>query len=281
MKLIADSGSTKTDWRLIGDDKPVISANTIGLNPYHNTTEDIQQALITELLPDLNCDPGEVSEIHFYGAGCSSKDKNRIVELALEAVFPKADLFVDHDLLGAARALCGNSPGIVAILGTGSNSCYYDGETILENSPALGYVLGDEGSGSYIGKQFIRNYLYNEIPLGLRAKFEEEYTITKDQVLHQIYKEALPNRYLASFTKWVGENLAEDYCKDLVERSFNDFFKHHITKYEQHQSVPMNVLGSVGISFKANLEEVGAKHQVKIGKVIKTPIEELVEYHRT
>lgn len=279
MKLIADSGSTKTDWRCI-DDNTLISVNTVGLNPFHISEEQLKQVLHLELLPALKGLENTITEVHFYGAGCSSIEKNEIIRKELMVLFTDAIITVDHDLLGAARALCGKKPGIAAILGTGSNSCYYNGTEIIENSPALGYVLGDEGSGSYIGKQLVKDFLYNEMPQSSKIKFEDSFSISKDEILNKVYKEALPNRYLASFTQWVGENINEVYCKELVLNAFNDFFVHHVNKYDLSKSVPLNVLGSVAFHFKHLLGEVANRHHVTLGKVIQTPIDELVEFHK-
>lgn len=281
MILIADSGSTKTDWRLIVDKDNVQEAYTEGLNPYFKTTEEVQQTINDVLLLQfITKNPMEIDAVYFYGAGCSSDDKKEIIATALKSVFTNANIVVEHDLLGAALGVCGTQAGIAAILGTGSNSCYFDGEKVVENIPALGYVLGDEGSGAYIGKEVLKGYLNKEMDDAVLQKFELKFKPSLEGILDRVYKEALPNRYFASFAKWVGEEVEnEKYLQEIVRKALDAFFKKHICKYENHTELPLNVVGSIGYHFMHILHQVGENYNVKLGKVIKSPISGLVKHH--
>ena len=281
MILIADSGSTKTDWRLIVDKDNVQEAYTEGLNPYFKTTEEVQQTINDVLLLQfITKNPLEIDAVYFYGSGCSADDKKEIIATALKSVFTNANIVVEHDLLGAAIGVCGTQPGIAAILGTGSNSCYFDGEKVIENIPALGYVLGDEGSGAYIGKEVLKGYLNKEMDATVLQKFEMKFKPSLEGILDRVYKEALPNRYFASFAKWVGEEVEnEKYLQEIVRKALDAFFKKHICKYENHSELPLNVVGSIGYHFMHLLHQVAEKNNVTLGKVIKSPISGLVKHH--
>ena len=283
MKLIADSGSTKTDWRLIDDEGQIHQAKTEGLNPFFKTTMDCSETLEEVLLPQFKF-PSLLKkvdlEIHFYGAGCSSAAKCLVVERAFKQVFNKATVEIEHDLLGAARALCGHSPGIAAILGTGSNSCYYDGKEVVQNVTALGYILGDEGSGAYIGKKLIKDYLDKELPESVVERFEKRFDFTKDEILDKVYQDSLPNRFLASFSKWVYQiRDKEEYAQELISWSIGAFLDKHICKYKNHKEVELNVVGSVGYFHSRTLKVLAEERGIKVGKVLETPIAGLVLYH--
>jgi N-acetylglucosamine kinase-like BadF-type ATPase len=281
MILIADSGSTKTDWCISDDSGNHEIISTIGLNPFFQDTEECLGVIQNELLPAIRkVDPTSIEDVHFYGAGCSSEDKCAVLERAFQKVFTNALIRVDHDLLGAARALCGHAPGVAAILGTGSNSCYYDGKDIKKNITALGYILGDEGSGSYIGKRLIKDYLDHEVPASIRKKFDAEFGYTKDQLLDEVYMGDLPNRFLASFAKWIMEMTGEEsYAKEIVRDSLMDFLNKHICKYDQHKDVPLNVLGTIGYLNRETLKDLCKSKGIQLGKVIKSPIMDLIQYH--
>ncbi|MEW6469542.1 MAG: N-acetylglucosamine kinase [Bacteroidota bacterium] len=280
MLLVADSGSTKTDWRLITEKKNILQFSTIGFNPYFVSTGAIAGELRSSLLPHLSVHlGGHEPAIYFYGAGCGTEDKKRIVSDALSQVFPGSRVEVEHDLLGAARALCGRQEGIAAILGTGSNSCYYDGREIKENIPSLGFILGDEGSGAVIGKLFISAYLSGELPGHLAAGFYERFKIGRAEILDAVYKQPFPNRYLASFTRYIFQKLDEPYCSNLVASCFRDFFDKHICKYPKYKEVKMGCAGSVGYYFSNILRRVAEEKGVTLDKVIETPIAGLTLYH--
>lgn len=280
MILIADSGSTKTDWRLIEGDKK-IQVSTQGLNPYFLNSENIHAILQQELLPYLTIDSNKSIELFFYGAGCSVDSKKEVVKQALSDLFPKSVIEIHSDLLGAARALCGNEAGVAAILGTGSNTCYYDGNAIIENRTSLGYVLGDEGSGAHIGKTFIQAYLNEEMPKGLATRFYQRFQLSTADILDAIYKKPLPNRFLASFSKFIYQNLKEQFVVDMVIYCFEQFFEKHICKYEKHKELKFNCVGSVGFYYSNILRGVAIRKGVAIDKIVETPIAGLTLYHTT
>lgn len=277
-KLVADSGSTKTDWVLVSEGNIIKRVKTVGLNPYLNTRDVVISALRNELLVEFSTSQiTQTKEIEFYGAGCSTADKKRIIEDAIHCFFPLAEIVIEHDLLGAARSLCGTEPGLAAILGTGSNSCFFDGEKITRNVISLGYVLGDEGSGCYIGKQLISDFLNEEMPEKLSMALKNDLGLCKDQIFDHVYKKPRANKYLASFTKWIDNYYAEhEYLHELIRRSFGDFFVKSILKYDQRNNYPINVVGSVGFRFQEELKTVASEYDCTIGKVLKSPIDGLI-----
>lgn len=279
MILIADSGSTKTDWALISSaDKSPIRINTAGINPYFQNVEDII-AIIEKAFGTV--DITEIDPIYFYGAGCSDPEKCKIVERALNAYFKDSKVIIEHDMLGAARALCGRKPGIAAIIGTGSNSCYYSGSEITEHIRSLGFILGDEGSGAYLGKKLITDYLNGDLPFELRKLLNSTYTVNHNIVLDHIYKKPNPNRYLGSFAPFLLDHQTHPYIKNLLTSSFDDFFIKHIRKYTLHLSVPVHIVGSIGFHFQDTIREVALSHQVSTGTVLRSPMEGLISYHLT
>jgi N-acetylglucosamine kinase-like BadF-type ATPase len=279
MILIADSGSTKTDWRLIDANQQIYQYTTQGINPYLQSQNDIAVIFETELLPSLRSGmQSHISEIHFYGAGCGTIQKKKIVATALSQFFPSSLIEVHTDLLGAARALCGSKPGIVAILGTGSNTCYYDGLYIVENHASLGYLLGDEGSGAHIGKTLIQSYLNKELPEALAERFYQRFQLDKEQILDKLYNKPMPNRFLASFSKFIFQNLKEQYLIDLVADCFTQLFDKHILKYE-HTSLKLNCVGSIAFYFSNILRAVASNKGVSMGTILETPIAGLTLYH--
>ncbi len=280
MILIADSGSTKTDWRLIDEKKQIHQFSSQGINPYFQTIEQISEILKTELLPQLNFQTLNLElEIFFYGAGCRVDDKKAIVSAALSAHFPVARIGVHTDLLGAARSLCGSQPGIAAILGTGANTCFYDGEKIVENRTSAGFILGDEGSGAHIGKTFVQAYLNDELPAALAERFYERFKMSKDDIIDSVYRKPMPNRFLASFSKFIYQNLKEQYIIDLVAGCFEQFFDKHICKYQQHKDVKLSCTGSVAFYYSNILRAVAGKKNVNIDTILETPIAGLTLFH--
>jgi glucosamine kinase len=280
MLLIADSGSTKTAWRLVDESGKIFQLQTQGFNPYLQTSEDISKIIDAELLSQF---PEELnfSEIiiHFYGAGCSSEIKNEIVRKGISAVMPSATIHVQHDLLAAARAACGYKPGIAAILGTGSNSCWYNGTEIVENVDSLGFILGDEGSGAHIGKTFIQAFLNKELPAEVHDNFVKRFALKKEDILDAVYKEPFPNRYLAAYSKYVFQNIREPFLTLMVADCFRQFFDKHICKYSVHKELKLNVVGSVGFYFSNILRKVAEEKGVEIEKIIEAPIAALTLYH--
>ena len=275
--LIADSGSTKTQWCLLtGNKKKMIS--TQGISPYFLNDETLGKILSDELLPQTG--KIEIDEIFYYGTGCSNLFNISLVKRGLKKIYPGAAIKVDHDLLGAAKALCGDEKGIACILGTGSNSCYYNGKKIVKNSPGLGFILGDEGSGTYLGKKVLQYYLYNTFDAELMDKFKNKYPQTNSEILDNVYKTALPNRYLAGFVTFLIENRGHFMIENIIEDSINDFFFNHVYKYRESWTMPINFVGSVAYGFKDVLAEMCKDYELKLGKVIKSPMDGLIKYHK-
>lgn len=279
MHLIADSGSTKTAWRLIKSENTIIPLETIGYSPQYVTTNEMIADLMKVLVPQLSISTNKVDKISFYGTGCSTPRTVSIVQLALENVFEKATIEVNHDLLGAARALCGHSPGVACILGTGANSCLYDGKFISDNIPSVGFMLGDEGSGGYLGKKLVRAYFYRELPTDLEQDFANKYQLTRDDVLLHVYKKPAPNRYLASYSKFLSEHLEHPFIWQFVKNGFQDFLNSMVLKYDNIEQLPINFLGSIAVHFQPVLEDILKENNLKFGRVIDNPVEQLVKYY--
>lgn len=276
IKLIADSGATKTEWTLL-DGKKKKTLFTQGISPYFHTTAQIQGILEQELLPHLKKTVPD--EVHYYGTGCKAPENVKLVKKAIKKVFATADVDVNHDLLAAARALCGNKKGVACILGTGSNSCYYDGRRVAKNSPGLGYILGDEGSGAYLGKKVVQYYLYNTFDADLMDRFKAKFDTDNDTILDTVYKKPLANRYLAGFAIFLAENRGHFMIENIIEDGLNDFFFNHVYKYRESWSLPVNFVGSVAWGFKDVLKEMCNSYELELGTVLKNPMEGLIKYH--
>jgi glucosamine kinase len=275
--LIADSGSTKAEWCLINGEKKK-KIFTQGISPYFLNTSEIEQLLATELKRKLK--DNEPDEIHYYGTGCANPENVKSVTRALKATFPKAKINVTHDLMGAAKALCGDEKGVACILGTGSNSCYYNGKKIIKNSPGLGYILGDEGSGAYLGKKVVQYYLYNTFDPDLMDRFNAKYNTTSMEILDAVYKHALPNRYLAGFVPFLVENRGHFMIENIIEDGFNDFFFNHLYKYRESWIMPIHFIGSVAYGFRDILKEMCDTYELQLGRVLKNPMDGLIKYHK-
>ncbi len=276
MILIADSGSTKTDWRLINDKGERFSFETIGFNPYFITSAGVLNEINSSELIEIK---KEVKQVFFYGAGCSTVENCKVIANPLNTFFNKAKVEVEHDMLAACRATCGKEEGMVAILGTGSNSCLYNGYVILENVTALGYLLGDNGSGADIGKTFIKTYLGKELPSEIEDEFKKEYNLTTSDILDSVYKHALPNRFLAGFSLFVFQHINHPEMQKMVENRFELFFEKNICKYSDYQNQTLHLIGSIAFMYQNLFRKTADKYQVKIGRIIKHPIEDLVNYH--
>ncbi|MBK8311514.1 MAG: N-acetylglucosamine kinase [Chitinophagaceae bacterium] len=276
VKLIADCGATKGEWCLInnGKKKTII---TQGISPYFLNTEQIIDLLQKELKPKLK--NIEVGEVFYYGTGCANPTNVKSVKKAISKVFAGAKIEVTHDLMAAARALCGREKGVACILGTGSNSCYYDGKRIVKNSPGLGYVLGDEGSGAYLGRKVIQYYLYGTFDYELRGRFDLTYTTNAAEILENVYKKPLPNRYLAGFAKFLAENRGHYMIENIIEDGINDFFFNHLCKYRETWTMPVHFAGSIAFGFKDVVQQLCNSYEFELGKVLKNPMEGLVAYH--
>ena len=278
MILIADSGSTKTDWALQSASDSVEFFHTQGINPFHQERSVIAEILRQELLPQL--EPESVSCVCFYGSGVRPEQVPIMVALLQEA-FPQAkQVEAQSDLLGAARALCGHNCGIASILGTGANSCLYDGKTIIQNTPALGYILGDEGSGGVLGKHFLHELYKGVLSEKIRSEFEQEYNLTMSDVIQHVYREPMPNRFLASLAPFIHRHLSDDAVSRLVIDNFHDFFRYNIRPYG-HPEMPVSFVGSIACHFQDQLAEAAKAEGFCVGKILKSPIEGLIKYHQS
>ncbi|UOQ70289.1 N-acetylglucosamine kinase [Hymenobacter cellulosilyticus] len=277
MILIADGGSTKSSWCQLDETGNRVYFNTEGYNPDFIQTPAIAASLDKNLPETLARET--VREVHYYGAGVSSPKKADVIAQAMRQTFPNANVTVDHDLLAAARALLGRKPGFAAILGTGTNSCLYDGEKITYNVDSLGYFLGDEGSGSFIGKRLMRDYLRGLLPDGLQDIFREEYKLTREDILDRLYNQPLPNRFLASFGKFAYDHNNISYCREIVLQGFETFFENIVLHYPNFQDYTFNCVGSVAYNFRDALFQVARSHGMEVGKIIRSPIDDLVSYH--
>lgn len=276
IKLIADCGSTKSDWCFL-DGKKRKNIITQGISPYFLNAAQIEDIIKSELKSKLK--GIEPNEIFYYGTGCASADNAKIVKKALHTLFPTAKTTVTHDLMGAAKALCGDGKGVACILGTGSNSCYYNGKTIVKNSPGLGFILGDEGSGAFLGKKVVQYYLYNTYDPDLMDRFNAKYNTKAEEILEAVYKQPLPNRYLAGFVPFLYENRGHFMIENIIEDAFNEFFFQHVYKYKESWTLPVNFIGSVAFGFKDVLQNMCATYELQLGKVMKSPMEGLIKYH--
>ncbi len=276
MILVADSGSTKTDWILKFDTTESLEFSTRGVNPYFFNDKEICKVLSN--YPEIQEYNSRIKEVYFFGEGCSTPDKREIMSNGLSKIFSKAYISVENDALGSAYATCGNSKGFTCILGTSSNVAFYDGQNVQEGVHGLGYVLGDEGSGAYFGKKLITSYLYNLMPPHLHRSFKKEYGITKDIVIKNVYQEAHSNFYIASFSKFLSKYRQESFVEEMLFEGLDTFIKTHLLPYHQHQSYPCHFVGSVAFYFKDVLEEVCTLHKIRLGKVLSNPIKDLADF---
>jgi glucosamine kinase len=276
--LLADSGATKCEWCLAETKKRTKTVFTQGISPYFLSTPQIETIIRTELLPNFKKVP-TIEAVYYYGTGCSNPENVKIVKKALAKTFPGSEVHVNTDLMGAARALCGDEKGIACILGTGSNSCYYNGKKIAKNSPGLGYVLGDEGSGAYLGRKVLQYFMYNTFDEELRYKFDAKYATTNMEILENVYKKPLPNRYLASFTLFLAENRGHYMIENIIEDGLNDFFFNHLCKYTESWTLPIHFVGGVSFAFSDVIKDLCHSYEFELGTILKNPMEGLIQYH--
>lgn len=277
MILIADSGSTKTDWSIVDNGKLIKHVLTKGINPYFQTEEEIGNEIEQSLMSEL--DNQRFDAVYFYGAGCTF-DKVEIVKRAIQKnIRVKNGIEVSTDMLAAARGLCGYLPGIACIMGTGSNSCYYDGKNIVENVSPLGFILGDEGSGAVLGKTLVSDLLKNQLTPGLKEKFLSEFKLTVPDIIDRVYRKPFPNRFLASFSPFIANHLDDPSIHSMVLSSFKAFLKRNVMQYKNHDKVPIHFIGSVAHHFEDTLKEAVEAMHMKLGKIIQSPMEGLIRYH--
>ncbi|MBQ8542312.1 MAG: ATPase [Bacteroidaceae bacterium] len=277
MILIADSGSTKTDWVLFNGDSIITRVKTQGFNPTQQSTEDIYNVLSKELTG--NIDTTAPQTIYFYGAGCAYENANKRMQAALENIFTTRNIHIHSDLLAAARALCGHEEGIACILGTGSNSCLYDGKKITDNTPSLGYILGDEGSGAHLGRQLVSDCIKKQLSAPLCDKFLKKYDLTIAGILERVYHEPLPNRFLASFAPFLHENRNNAEIHNLLIQCFTQFFQRNTMVYRRSW-LPIHIIGSIGVNFAQEIKETAESLGLSIGNIVESPINGLIEYHK-
>jgi N-acetylglucosamine kinase-like BadF-type ATPase len=277
MMLIADSGSTKTDWRIIDDQGNIEQARTQGFNPYYQSTEDIKKELMESLRPQVKV---AIKEVYFYGAGCNNQEKNRIVELAIQSVFGDVLVSVNSDLLAVARGLCGKEPGIACILGTGSNSCYYDGSEIVKHIPPWGTWLGDEGSASVMGRKLVILYLNQELPDHLQQAFTKRYPELKETVMDHVYRQPYPNRYLGQFSRFLYHQMKDRFVYQFIYSNFQEFLERKVLKYPNATELPVHFCGSIGFYFNSILRKAATDKNLHITNIVETPIAGLTLYHR-
>ena len=284
MKLIADSGSTKTDWCLTVEGREVARYSTQGINPFQQDEKTIAGILTHELFPQMGTDYN-VSEVFFYGAGCRDEVRPTMIKILKGALGDDCAIDVNGDLLAAARALCGREGGVACILGTGANSCVYDGKRILSNVPPLGYILGDEGSGAVLGRNFINALYKGRLPIEAQRLFEKEMSLDMADIIRRVYREPLANRFLASFSLFVGRHKDDfDELKNLVIDNFRAFFCNNINRYVSEFNVDKNVLtvnaiGSMAYYFREEFSAAAAIEGFRLGRVEQSPMRGLMEYH--
>lgn len=274
--LIADSGATKTEWCL-KNEEGFTKISTEGLNPYYHTTSSIQNVVMNSLKPKVSSE--EVKQIYFYGAGCDSEEKKQIVHNALSNRFKKADINVYHDLLGAARACFYDEAGIACILGTGSNSCLYNGEKIVKHIPSLAFILGDEGSAGYFGKKLINSYFRYEIPDDLIDDLEEKYDMSLEYITKGLYDNPQKSRFIASYGAFLGEHPEHPFIKDMLYEGFENFITRIVMKYPDARKYEVRFIGSVASAHREIIKEILKENGMKPGLFVQKPMDRLVEYH--
>lgn len=278
MILLADSGSTKTHWCLMTASGQSSEFFTDGINPFQQTSDAIRNTIQTQLLPQLAhlMWVGTVTNIYFYGAGCTP-EKKRFVAAALQACFKKAEVAVESDMVGAAIGVLGHSAGVACILGTGGNSCYFDGESIVKNVPALGYILGDEGSGAVLGKRLVSDLLKNQLSDELKEKFLAEYNLTQADIIEHVYRQPFPNRYLAGLSRFCADNIENPLIYKLVYDHFDYFVKRILPQYPKS---PVGFVGSIAYYYQDVLKKVMADNGFECGKILQSPMEGMKEFHK-
>jgi len=280
MILVADSGSTKADWLLIDKDGNQINEfHSKGLNPMFHDTSFVLNELNNNF--EMNKCADEIEKVYFYGAGSSTTELKEKLKLPFAQYFKNAEINIDHDLNAAVFATAdGIEPCISCILGTGSNSAFYDGTNIVNKVPALGYILGDEGSGSYFGKQLLNSYFYNKMPKNIKQKFDERYPDYHKAIAYEnVYMKPNANVYLASFSRFLSDNKDEMWVEELIEKGLLVFIHLHVCIFENYQEIPTHFVGSIAFFFEDILKDICRRRRVNIGKVVKKPVYNLAKYH--
>ncbi len=279
MILIADGGSTKCDWIALNDKGEILlKTRTQGLNPAVFSKEVIHKRLIENR--ELQGVKMQVEQIYFYGAGCGTKRPSLMLQHLFEVFFVNAkSIEVKEDTYAATFAVT-DKPGIICILGTGSNSSYFDGEKLHNSVPSLGYVLMDEASGNYFGKKLIRDYFYKKMPEDIRIQFTSEYDLSADKIKLNLYKKENPNTYLATFAEFLFKNERNDYFTTVLKKGIKDFFKNRIKPYDNYKELPVHFVGSIAYFSSDIINQIAKKYGVTIGNIVQRPIDGMIEYHR-
>ena len=277
MILVADSGSSKTDWLLTLPNQAAKEFRTAGLNPYFLTEKDIIK-ILQEQAADMIAYAGDINEIYFFGAGCSSPDRHEIVSNALSHFFNKSYISIDSDLLGCAYATCGHEKGFCCVLGTGSNISFFDGEDIHAGKHGLGFVLGDEGAGTWLGKALMTDFLYGNMPEDISQKFNDEYHLDKEMVIKNVYQTPNPNSYLATFSKFLSIIRPSAYAQNLLRKGLVEFIETNIKSYPQYHRYKCHFVGSIAFVFADELKVVCKEYGIHVGKVIQQPIHDLMAF---
>ena len=277
MYFIIESGSTKSDWVLVDNKNNQSFFSTMGFNPYFHSA-DIIEAELKKNTDIMHLAPS-IKSIYFYGAGCSSPELNQIVEDGLRRIFPESSIMVEHDLLACAYATYNGKPGISCIIGTGSNSCYFDGHNLLEEVPALGYVLGDEGSGSYFGKQLLSSFLYHHLPTNIEADFVATYQLDKDTIVDRVYREPNANVFIASFMPFIAKHKENAFFSEMVYKGLKHFMQVHVCCYDNYQETEVHFVGSLSKIFEKELDKAAAELGIHIASIVQKPVLGLVDYH--
>ncbi len=274
--LIAESGSTKTNWVYIKSAKSQQHFSTAGMNPFFCSEADYERILNEELAISSK---NEVEAIHFYGAGIKDAEKAQIVKKALKARFKISNIVAHSDILAAARATCSSEKGITCILGTGSNSAYFNGNKIAKQNPSLGYIVGDEGSGTYLGKKVLQYYFYNTFDDELKEAFLNTYGDNLVHILDKIYKSPFPNKYLASFTEFLINYRGHYMVENIIEDALVEFHQKHVLKYRESWKYPVHFVGSIAFAFQDIIKDLHKQYGIETGKIVKKPIDGLIKHH--
>ncbi|MEE4196964.1 MAG: ATPase [Bacteroidales bacterium] len=277
MFIVADSGSTKTHWTIIAKDKITESFQTQGLNPYFVNEEMITKEIVENFPQEIN--PQHIQTVYFYGAGCKVKQTRQVILNGCSVFFSQAQIIIETDLLGAARALFADQEGLVSILGTGANTGIYNGRHISRQIPSLGFALGDEGSGAHLGKLLVIDYLHQQLPDDLSTLFERNFSISRDEIIYSVYKKPTPSKFLANFAPFIHRHRGHPHIQQIIQRSFQSLFENYICKYPDYKKYALGFAGSIAHSFKAELEIKAHENGLSIVQIIKDPMKKLAEFH--
>jgi glucosamine kinase len=275
--LIADSGATKCEWCVVERGKAKKTIFTLGISPYFLSSHQVEELVRREVFPEVR--KFKIEAIFYYGTGCKNPANKTMIKKAIKKVFPDLEVNVDHDMMGAAKSVCLHTKGVACILGTGSGSCFYNGKTIAKSSTGLGYVLGDEGSGAYLGKKVVQYYLYDTFDEELKYRFEEKFKLSSVEILDKVYKQPLPNRFLAGFTAFLAENRGHFMVENIIEDGLNDFFFHHIIKFNESWKYPIHFVGGVSYGFRDVVKDLCSSYELELGTILQNPMEGLIKFH--